>query len=97
MKNFWAEILVPATIAGLTLASTVGVETTRAVRLALPLRDSVVRSDTLPPKDSLKPPKDSLSDEFDLFGEAPEDTTPKIYARDTMKVPDSLKVLCAQE
>jgi hypothetical protein len=92
MKNFWAEILVPATIAGLTLASTVGVETTRAVRLALPLRDSVVRSDTLPPKDSLKPPKDSLSDEFDLFGEAPEDTTPKIYARDTMKVPDSLKL-----
>ena len=99
MKNFWAEILVPATIAGLTLAGTFGVETSRAVRLTLPQRDSVVRSDSLPPKDSLKPskdslkaPKDSLTDEFDLFGEAPEDTAPKVYARDTMKVPDSLKV-----
>ena len=43
--------------------------------------------------DSLKAAKDSLEEEeFDLFGEAPEDTTPKIFARDTMKVPDSLKI-----
>ncbi len=37
-------------------------------------------------------PKDTLEEEeFDLFGEA-QDTTPKIFARDTMRVPDSLKL-----
>ncbi|MBR1887064.1 MAG: hypothetical protein IJ813_01200, partial [Bacteroidales bacterium] len=41
-----------------------------------------------------KSPLDSIADEedFDLFAIAPEDTMPKVYARDTMKVPDSLKL-----
>ena len=39
-------------------------------------------------------PLDSLADEedFDLFAIPQEDTMPKVYARDTMKVPDSLKL-----
>ena len=41
--------------------------------------------------DSLKVQADTLDEDFDFFGE-PADTTPKITARDTMKVPDSLKV-----
>ena len=46
--------------------------------------------------DSLKPTRTSLDslaaeeEEFDLFGA--EDATPTVFARDTMKVPDSLKV-----
>lgn len=41
-----------------------------------------------------KSPLDSLAEEedFDLFGDAQEDTVPKVFARDTMKVPDSLKL-----
>ena len=102
MKNLWSEILVPAVIAGLTVIGTVGVESTRAVRpdarLQL-LRE--VRLDTIP-RDTVKKAaaakKDSvdLSDEdFDFFGfgetPAQEDTLPRIYARDTMKVPESLR------
>ena len=102
MKNLWSEILVPAVIAGLTVIGTVGVESTRTVRpdarLQL-LRE--VRLDTIP-RDTVKKAaaakKDSvdLSDEdFDFFGfgETParEDTLPRIYARDTMKVPESLR------
>ena len=43
---------------------------------------------------SAKSPLDSLSaeEDFDLFAMQEEDTMPKIHARDTMKVPDSLKV-----
>ena len=40
-----------------------------------------------------KSPLDSLAaeEDFDLFAEPQEDTTPILHARDTMKVPDSLK------
>ena len=43
--------------------------------------------------DSTRSPLDSLADEedFDFFG-VPEDTLPKVFARDTMKVPDSLRI-----
>ena len=46
-------------------------------------------------RDSLgRSPLDSLAEEedFDLFAESPKDTTPAITARDTMKVPDSLRL-----
>jgi len=92
MKSFWTEILVPAAIVGLTLVQTVGVETSRAVRLSAWFpdapRDTVVQADTV-----RRSPLDSLADEedFDLFADQAVDTTPKVYARDTMKVPDSLR------
>ena len=43
--------------------------------------------------DSLRSAADSLAEEedFDLFGAA-EDTVPTVFARDTMKVPDSLRL-----
>ena len=130
----WTEILVPVAIAGMTLVGTVGVETSRAVRLGvfLPHSDtlktalaadssafsavdkpavatpavdkpavdkpavaapaSVTPTSATSAVDSVKAQADSLEDDFDIFGEAPKDTTPKIYARDTMKVPDSLKL-----
>ena len=101
MKNLWSEILVPAVIAGLTVIGTVGVESTRTVRPDARVRLlREVRLDTIP-RDTVKKAaavkKDSVNlsdDEFDFFGygetEA-QDTTPRIYARDTMKVPESLR------
>ncbi len=41
-------------------------------------------------KDSIRARRDSLTEEEDLFGA--EDNVPTVYARDTMKVPDSLKL-----
>ena len=52
------------------------------VRKALPVRMDTLR-------------KDLSDDDFDFFGETVQevvDTTPKIFARDTMKVPDSLRL-----
>ena len=111
MKNIWSEILVPVVVAGLTMAGTFGVETTRTVRpesrfhllhTLQPdtlLRDATAKDTTAVKQDSVKRTavnKDvDLSDEdFDFFGETEiqEDTLPRIFARDTMKVPDSLKV-----
>ena len=109
MKNLWSEILVPIVVAGLTLAGTVGVETSRTVRPENrfsrlhafrldTLKRDTIRKDTLNPaaglqKDSLR--TDLADEDFDLFGEevVQQDTTPKITARDTMKVPDSLKTV----
>ena len=69
---------------------------TLALRDTLALPDTLAPLDTLPPvADTLASMKDStaLDDEELLFyEEAPEDTVPQIFARDTMKVPDSLKV-----
>ena len=107
MKNLWSEILVPAVIAGLTVIGTVGVETTRTVRpdarvrLLREVRLDTLTRDTLPP-DTAKTAvpkketvvKDLSDDDFDFFGveETAVDTTPRIFARDTMKVPDSLRL-----
>ena len=71
------------------------------------VRDTVQTDTLLPPKDTLhnhvdslravldsaKSPLDSLAaeEDFDLFAQE-EDTVPQVFARDTMKVPDSLKV-----
>ena len=110
MKNLWSDILVPMVVAGLTLAGTVGVETTRthrpesrfsllhSLRLDTLSRDTLLRDTVL--QDTVKkaaarkdtPDKDLSDDEFDFFGESEAtDTTPVIFARDTMKVPDSLR------
>ena len=94
MKNLWSEIIVPACVAALTLAGTVGVESARTVRPesrfnllhtlrldTLP-RDTVLR-DTLRKtapvrKDTVR--TDLSDEEFDFFGETevPQDTTPKV-------------------
>ena len=91
MAKFWSDILVPLAIAGAVAAQTVGVEVNRAARLHawLPQRDTVTTA--LP--DTTRSPLDTLAEEedFDLFAEE-EDTLPKVYARDTMKVPDSLRL-----
>ena len=107
MKNLWSEILVPAVIAGLTVIGTVGVETARTtrpgarVRLLREVRLDTLRRDTVPQDTSKKVvpvKKDTvlkdLSDEyFDFFGETLKeaDTLPPVFARDTMKVPESLR------
>ena len=105
MAKFWTDILVPVAIAGAVAAQTLGVELTRASRLRTwfpqAVRDTV-QVDTVKKKhpdslkvraDSLKAKADSLADEdFDFFGLS-EDTLPRITARDTMKVPDSLKLM----
>jgi len=106
MAKFWTDILVPIAITGAVAAQTLGVEISRASRLHAwfpgAQRDTVVQADTLPPKDTL-PPRDTLppaakpdsleeEEDFFLFLQPQEDTTPKIFARDTMKVPDSLRL-----
>ena len=98
MAKVWADILLPMAIAGTVAAQTLGVEVNRARVLHAwfpeAKRDTVQVDSTRKPLDSLaKSPIDSLAQEedFELFG-APEDTTPTVFARDTMKVPDSLKV-----
>ena len=106
MKNLWSEILVPAVIAGLTVLGTVGVESARTVRpdtrvrLLREVRLDTLRRDTVPQDTGKKAAakKDTvlknLSDEnFDFFGVTVQDadTTPRVFARDTMKVPDSLR------
>ena len=95
MAKIWSDILVPLAIVGAVAAQTVGVEVNRAARLRtwFPQRDTVVTSPL--PDSTLRSPLDSIAEEeeFDLFAEPQEDTTPKVYARDTMKVPDSLKLV----
>ena len=107
MKSLWSEILVPAFIAGLTVIGTVGVESARnarpetRVRLLLEVRLDTLTQDTVH-RDTVKPApqkketivKDLSDDDFDFFGVEEEaiDTTPRVYARDTMKVPDSLRL-----
>ncbi len=91
MAKIWSDILVPLALAGAVAAQTVGVEVNRAARLHafFPQRDTVTTA--LP--DTTRSPLDSLAaeEDFDLFAEPQEDTLPKVFARDTMKVPDSLK------
>ena len=95
MAKIWSDIMVPLAIVGAVAAQTVGVEVNRAARLRtwFPQRDTVVTSPL--PDTTLRSPLDSIAEEeeFDLFAEPQEDTTPKVYARDTMKVPDSLKLV----
>nr|MCR5019329.1 hypothetical protein [Bacteroidales bacterium] len=89
MKHVWSEILVPAVIVGATLAQTLGVEAYRAGERAEVLMNQRFTS----PKDTIVVEDTTdYDDEGFFFGEEmQEDTMPKITARDTMKVPDSLK------
>lgn len=66
------------------------------VATARPETLSAIKPDTMPTvrPDTARAIKDTLTaedEDFDFFA-AQEDTTPVIFARDTMKVPDSLKV-----
>jgi len=96
MAKLWADILVPVAIAGAVAAQTLGVEISRASRMhqwfPAAQKDTVTTvTDTTVLADSVAL-SDSLDEEEFFFGDAPQDTTPKIFARDTMKVPDSLKL-----
>ena len=108
MKNLWSEILVPAVIASLTVIGTVGVESARVVRpdtrvrLLREVRLDTLRRDTVPQDTTKKaaPAKkdtvlqDLSDDDFDFFGVTVKDpdTLPRVFARDTIKVPDSLRL-----
>ncbi|MBP5333216.1 MAG: hypothetical protein J6Y66_03505, partial [Bacteroidales bacterium] len=103
MAKFWADILVPVAIVGAVAAQTLGVEVHRASKLHTWFPDGVrdtVAVDTVArgaaAADSLlrdTSARDTVDEEDFFFGEAPEqvDTTPKVFARDTMRVPDSLQ------
>lgn len=103
MAKIWSDIVLPIAVAGAVAAQTVGVEVNRARRMSawFPQRDTVTAvmpDSTLVQKDTvLKTLADTTvakledEEEFDLFAEA-EDTLPKVFARDTMKVPDSLRI-----
>ena len=107
MKNLWSEILVPVVVAGLTMAGTVGVETSRTVRpehrfhllhnlqLDTLKRDSTLTDTVVKASAAVQDTArtKAADDEFDFFGSSvqEEDTMPRIFARDTMKVPDSLR------
>ena len=103
MAKIWSDIVLPIAVAGAVAAQTVGVEVNRARRLQawFPQRDTVTAvmpDSTLVQKDTvLKALTDTTvakledEEEFDLFAEA-DDTLPKVFARDTMKVPDSLRI-----
>ena len=97
MARIWTDILVPLAIAGAVAAQTVGVEVSRTSRMHpyFPgaLRDTVETVlDTV--KTAIAAADTLYEDEDFFFGEetAQVDTTPEIFARDTMKVPDSLKL-----
>ena len=103
MAKIWSDIVLPIAVAGAVAAQTVGVEVNRARRLQawFPQRDTVTAvmpDSALVQKDTvLKTLADTTvakledEEEFDLFAEA-DDTLPKVFARDTMKVPDSLRI-----
>ena len=77
MAKMWSKILLPAAITGAVLAQTLGIDVARSGRARA----------TLVPYNR----PDTLEEEyFDLFADQ-KDTVPKVFARDTMKVPDSLQ------
>ena len=101
MAKIWADILVPAAIVGAVAAQTLGVDISRASRASqwFPAAEQV--ADTVLPN-GLRPVvyefafgKTESSEEEDFFvtdSTVQADTTPRIFARDTMKVPDSLRL-----
>ena len=62
-------------------------DTSRVKQDTLRLKQDTIRRDTLP----VTRPDSLAEDDFDFFGPE-EDTLPRIFARDTMKVPDSLRL-----
>ena len=97
MAKMWSKILFPAAVTGAVLAQTLGIDIARSERVRATLvpyyRPDTVAIDTHAriQTDSLRAKADSLEEEyFDLFANE-EDSVPAVFARDTMKVPDSLK------
>ena len=102
MAKIWADILVPAVIAGAVAAQTLGVDVSRASKVSMwfpeAKQDTVTRlpnglrpviyESIIAARDTSEV-EDTLS--FDM-AEVEADTLPKITARDTMKVPDSLRL-----
>ena len=102
MAKIWADILVPAVIAGAVAAQTLGVDVSRASKASMwfpeAKQDTVARlpnglrpviyESIIAARDTSEV-EDTLS--FDM-AEVEADTLPKITARDTMKVPDSLRL-----
>ena len=107
MKNLLSKMLLPAALAGYALAQTVGMDihrteheggfpSLRVADIALFQIDTTRKADTTRTfADSLLQKADStLEDALDslFFGdETPQDTVPRITARDTMKVPEELR------
>ena len=95
MAKFWTDVLVPLAIAGAVAVQTVGVDVYRSSRLHSwrPLAQRDTTASSIAP-DSLQTLQDTLIDEddFDFFADE-EDSLPKVFARDTMKVPDSLRTV----
>ena len=90
MKAFWSKITVPATLTAMVIAHTIGTSDYRPERSAGLYR--VIPADTVTPAPS---PADTIGwddDDTTLFlgDEGPK--LPLIMARDTMKVPDSLRL-----
>ena len=97
MAKMWSKILFPAAVTGAVLAQTLGIDMARGRRVQaavlVPYRPDTVATDTHAriKTDSLRARADTLEEEyFDLFANE-EDSVPAVFARDTMKVPDSLK------
>ena len=106
MQATWSKILVPVTVVGLALFQTLGFDSRRperdvssyaAVRSVTKEEIMISPEDTTKKKKTPPPPKKEVidwGDDDDLFltADSPADTIPAITARDTMKVPDSLKL-----
>lgn len=106
MQATWSKILVPVTVVGLALLETLGFDSRRpeshvssysAVKAVSKEEIMISPEDTTKKKKTPPPPKKEVidwGDDDDLFltADSPADTIPAITARDTMKVPDSLKL-----
>ena len=93
MAKLWSDIVLPLAIAGCIAAQTVGVEASRVSRLhqyfPQAVRDTVAVPDTV--VKAAVPDTLAEEEDFDLFGLEEQDTLPAVFARDTMRVPDSLR------
>ena len=101
MKNFWSKILLPAAVTGLAAVQLTGYTTPASDvsyrRISIPLvqTDTTLRDSTLmlpAAADTVLRNEDEIEDSLYFFGSFGEDDKPAILARDTMKVPDSLKL-----
>lgn len=101
MAKFWTDILVPAVIAGAVAAQTLVVDVSRASKSSMwfpeAKQDTVTRlPNGLRPviyKSIITEKGPAEAEDTLLFDDTPQaDTVHRITARDTMKVPDSLRL-----
>ena len=93
MAKLWTSIVLPLAVAGSIAYQTVGVEASRVSRVSAYFpahRTDTVKTQPRPDTTLLHKPDSLEEEEFFLFG-AEEDTLPRVFARDTMRVPDSLQ------